>query len=293
MPSALADQIVGGLAIGFVYGLIALGFTILLKSLDLFFFAQGEMITLGAFIGLALATRAGLPYWILLILVTVLMGLVGMLIERVLFRPMVRRRMPLTNMVLASVGLSLLIRNAVQLFAGGDNLAFPPIFPTGRLAILGVNVNALNLAILAVGVVYTAALWYFFYRTRTGIALRASSEDLETARLMGISPDSTYRISFALSASLGGACGILLGPIFFVGYDLGTVSFNGLVGSSIGGLYSLNGALAGGLGVGLVSTLTAGSLSSAWKDFVAYAVLVAVLLIASVRAARASGRGYR
>ncbi len=281
MTGAL-DQVIGGLAIGFIYALIALGFTILLKSLDLFNFAQGEMITIGAFLGLYTAQRLHLPYLVILVLITAVMGLFGLLLERVVYRPLVRRRTPLINLIILTIALSTVLRNLAIVVGGGEPSAFPNIYPSGRVAILGVYVSSLHLLVTGLGFLYAVGLWWFFYKTKLGVGLRAASEDLETSRLMGISPNTVVSYSFALSAALGGAAGVLLGPLFFVSHELGDVGHKGLIASSLGGLYSLGGGLWGGIGLGVVETVSAGSISSAWKDFIAFGVLIVVLLVMSL-----------
>ncbi len=278
---ATAGQLaVSGLTIGCVYSLVGLGFALTLRATELINFAQGEMVMLGAFIGLSVLTLTGLPYAVAFLVALVVTGLVGVGIERLVLRRILRRRSPLLNLLIATLGLSIGIQAVSVLVWGREPIAYPRIFDETPVQLWGLRVRSLNLWILGLSLSVMAALQFFFRRTLTGIAWRAASLDPATASLYGVSHNRTVSLTFGISAALGGGAGVLIAPLFFASTGLGlAVIVKSFAAAALGG-YGVVGTMLGGLGLGVIETFTAGVVSSAYKNVITYGLLIGVLMAA-------------
>jgi branched-chain amino acid transport system permease protein len=278
---ATAGQLaVSGLTIGCVYSLVGLGFALTLRATDLINFAQGEMVMLGAFIGLSVLTLTGLPYAAAFLAALIVAGAVGVAIERLVLRRIIRRRSPLLNLLIATLGLSIIIQSVAILVWGREPVAYPRIFDEAPVQVLGIRVRSLNLWILGLSLSVMAALQYFFRRTLTGIAWRAASLDPATASLYGVSHRRTVAMTFGISAALGGGAGVLIAPLFFASTGLGyAVIVKSFAAAAIGG-YGVVGTMMGGLALGVIETFTAGVVSSAYKNIIVYGLLILLLMTA-------------
>jgi branched-subunit amino acid ABC-type transport system permease component len=274
----LLQQVIGGLAIGVIYGLIALGFSMIIRAMDLVNFAQGEMMMIGALVGFTMVTRLALPYPLVLILCIGVTAVAGVVMERVAYRPLRLRRAPMVNLLIATIGMSILLKNAAIPIWGSEPLRYPPVFGARPIILGNLVIPAYVPPVLITGLVLVILLNLFFQRTRTGIAMRASAQDPTTARLMGISVDRMISYTFAIASGLGGAAGVLLAPIFFAAFNMGDIGIKSFVAATIGGLGNLPGAIVGGLVLGLLETLGAALISSAYKDAIAYGTLIVLLL---------------
>ncbi len=276
---ATAGQLaVSGLTIGCVYSLVGLGFALTLRATELINFAQGEMVTLGALIGLS-ALTLGLPYPVAFVIASVATGLIGIGIERVILRRILRRRAPLLNLLIATLGISIAIQSAAILVWGRQPIAYPHIFDETPVEFFGLRVRSLNLWILGLALAVMAGLQYFFRRTLTGIAWRAASLDPATASLYGVSPRRTVALTFGVSGALGGAAGVLIAPLFFASTGLGyAVIIKAFAAAAIGG-YGVVGTMLGGLLLGLIETFTAGLVSTAYKNVITYGLLIVLLMV--------------
>jgi branched-chain amino acid transport system permease protein len=274
----LAEQLLGGFAIGCVYSLIALGYTMLIRAIGLVNFAQGEVMMVGALIGWTLLTSFPLPYPLVLVLAMALTALLGVLIDRLVYRPVQRRGAPTMNVIITTIGVSIALRNAAQLIWGSEPLRYPTVFATEPITIGGLAVAPQNVSILLVGLGFMGLLQLFFQRTRTGLAMRAAAQDPDMARMMGVGVDRMVTYTYAISAALGAAGGVLLAPIFFASFDMGYIGVKSFAAATIGGLGNVPGAMVGGIVLGVVETLGAAFISSAYKDALGYGIMIALLL---------------
>ncbi len=274
----LAEQLLGGLAIGCVYSLIALGYTMVIRAAGLVNFAQGDIMMVGALIGWTLLTFYPLPYLVVLLLAMALTGLLGVVIDRCIYRPVLRRGSPSMNVIITTIGVSITLRNAAQLLWGSEPLRYPAVFDADPIRVGGVAVAPQNVGILLVGLAFMGLLHLFFQQTRTGLAMRAAAQDPDMARLMGVRVDRMITCTFAISAALGAAGGVLLAPIFFASFDMGYIGVKSFAAATIGGLGSVPGAMIGGIVLGVVETLGAAFVSSAYKDALSYGIMILLLL---------------
>ena len=289
----LPQQLVFGLALGTVYGLIALGYTMVYGVLFMINFAHGEVFMIGAYIGwgvlvalLDMAVGGLHPIWVLPVMLLpamVLCGGLGMALERFAYRPLYVRGATRLGPLISAVGASIFLQNAVMLTQGArmkvymTNLVFPR---TWRFNILGVNVSVLLIVMASVSLLLMWALIVLVQRTTLGRSIRAVSEDREMATVMGIDVGRVVGLTFFLGSALGGAAGVLIGLYytqidFVMGYSAGLKSFTAAV---LGGIGNIRGAMIGGLLLGVIESLAVTFINPAFKDVVAFGVLILTLV---------------
>lgn len=277
----LAQGLVGGLAIGCVYSLVALGFSMIVRSSGILHFAQGEMLMIGAMAGLSALWAGALPFWALILLGMIAGGLAGAVIEVGVYRPLRKLRVHHVNLVIATLGVSIVLQNAARLVYGSEPLPYPPVFGNTGLQLGSITVSPQLIVITFVGLTFMILLQLFFKCTRLGVAMQAAAQDPDTARLMGISVRRVTTLTFAISGAMAGAGGVLLGVLFFASFNMGfVVGIKGFVAATLGGLGSVPGAMVGGLLFGVIETYAGMIISTSYKDAVGMAVLIAILLLA-------------
>jgi len=270
--------IVSGLTIGCVYSLVGLAFALLIRATGILNFAQGEFVMLGAFIGLTILTYLHLPYLVAFLVAIVVTGAFGILMERVILGPMLRKRTPPTNLFISTLGLSTILQTAAIIIWGADPKPYPPIASEEPLILAGLLVRPQNLLILGLGIAVMVGLQLFLHKTMTGISWRAASLDPDTAALYGVSRKKNVALTFALSSALGGAGGVLIAPLFFATFSLGgAVQIKSFCAATMGA-FSTVGTMVGGLVLGVVETLAAGLVSSDYKNVILYGILLSILL---------------
>lgn len=277
----IPQLVVGGLALGSIYALLALGFAMYLRAMHLLNFSHGEVAMIGAFIGVVIYVWLGFPFVAGFLAVVVLTAAFGALLERLVFRHLwTRARDPyMVNTVFATVAAGILLTNVGLKLGGPHPIKVPPPLGSQAVEVLGIRVVPHYVMVLAVGVVLVGLLQFFFQRTRTGLAMRAVMMDRETASLMGVDVPRSISWTFAVSSALGGAAGFLLAPVIFWSFEMGTIGIKAFAGLAVGGLYSFPGAVVGGLLVGLLEALTGAFLSTAYRDVIVFSILILVLLL--------------
>lgn len=277
----LVQGVIGGLAIGCIYSLIALGITIIIRATEILHFAQGELMMIGAMTGLSALWMVNLPFVFVLIVGMVGGGVAAVLIELSIYRTLRTLRVPLINIVIATLGVSMVLQNVARLVWGSEPLRYPPLFRSRGIEVGGFAVSPQLIWIVVLGFAMMALLQLFFRYTRLGIAMQAAAQDPEAARLMGISVKRTTTYTFVVAGVMAGAAGVLLGSLFFASFDMGfLIGIKAFVAATLGGLGSLTGGMLGGLAFGLIETFSGVLISTAYKDAVGMVVLIAILLFA-------------
>ncbi len=283
------QQIVNGLSIGVIYALIALGYTMVYGVQQLINFAHGEVFMVGAYLGLTVLMVLGVPadqsfgtlIWFVPLLIGVAAlgsGSLGLLIERIAYRPV--RNAPRLVPLITAIGVSFVLQNLVMLIYGAQDKSFPPLFPPVQFTVWGTTITLLQIFILAVSFLLMIALHLFVRHTRWGKAMRACSDDIVAARVVGIPVDKTIAMAFFIGSCMAGAGGVLFGMYyntinFHDGYLAGLKAFTAAV---LGGIGNIPGAMVGGILIGLLEGLGAGYISSEWKNVFAFVVLIIILL---------------
>jgi branched-chain amino acid transport system permease protein len=290
--SQLPQQLVNGLTLGAVYALIALGYSMVYGILQLLNFAHGDVYMIGAFVGfgvltaLAPANKLLAPAWmvILAMLLTAMLlsGLLGVAIEWFAYRPL--RNAPRIAPLISALGVSFFIQNAVLLtLTASDRVIKTELLLPPRLGVdLGpVRISAVRILVIVAAVVLMVALDLLVRRTRLGRAMRAVAIDREAAAMMGVDVDRVIVLTFFIGSALAGAAGVLFGLTFTrVSHLMGfTAGLKGFTAAVLGGIGNIPGAMLGGLLLGLAESFAVGFISSTYKDLIAFAVLVLVLLV--------------
>lgn len=278
------QQLINGLSLGSIYGLIALGYTMVYGILRLINFAHGDVYMVGAYAGFYLSTalRGGEPSFgkaaIVMLGAMLVCAVLGMLIERLAYRP-VRSAAKLTSLITA-IGVSLLLENLGQLVFGADPKFFPSLAPHHEFTVGGVHLTSEQLTVFVVALLVAAGLYVIVMKTKTGIAMRAVSFNLDAAKLMGVSTDRIIVITFALGSAFAAVAGVLIGmaipkidPLMGIMYGL-----KAFVAAVLGGIGNIPGALLGGLLIGLAETFVVAYVSPTFRDAIAFAILIALLL---------------
>lgn len=277
----LVQGIIGGLAIGCIYSLIALGITIIIRATEILHFAQGELMMIGAMAGVSAMWAANLPFAFVLLIGMIGGGLAAVVIELSIYRTLRKLRVPLINIIIATLGVSLILQNVARLVWGSEPLRYPPLFRARGIDLFGYAISPQLIWIVVLGFVMMASLQAFFRYTRLGIAMQAAAQDPEAAQLMGINVKRTTTYTFVVAGVMAGAAGVLLGSLFFASFNMGFLTgIKAFVAATLGGLGSVTGAMLGGILFGLIETFSGLLISTAYKDAVGMVVLIAILLLA-------------
>ena len=290
----LPQQLVFGLALGTVYGLIALGYTMVYGILFMINFAHGEIFMIGAYLGWGVLTFllnaqiAGLhAAWVVPLMLLQAMlgaGLLGVCLERFAYRPLYARGATRLGPLISAIGASIFLQNAVMLTQGArmkvymTSLLFPRAW---RFEILGVSISVLVIVMIAAAALMMWGLHELVQRTTLGRSIRAVAEDREMAAVVGVNVRRVIAVTFFLGSALAGAGGVLVGLYytqidFFMGYSAGLKAFTAAV---LGGIGNIRGAMLGGLLLGLIESLAVTFINPAYKDVVAFAVLIVTLVV--------------
>ena len=272
--------LVNGIIIGAIYGLIALGYSLIYKASGLMSFVQGDMITLGAYLGLTFYRVLGLPIYISLLLTFICSFLVGIILEKGVIRVLLKKNVIPIYIVLATIAISYIIQNSAQAAYGSATQWFPQIFSRSTLKIFGVTAQTEAYVCLVVSLVLMLALHLFMTKTRFGTAMRGAAMDPLAAESCGVNTSLSTGITWGLSAGIASIAGMLLGPMYGVYTLLGaTIGRKGFAGAVIGGYGNMYGAMLGGMILGLLETFAAGYWSGTYKNLIAYTVLLLFLFI--------------
>jgi branched-chain amino acid transport system permease protein len=278
MGGSWLQFVAGGLTAGAIYALVALGFSIVYNASHAINFAQGEFVMIGG-MGAVSLVGLGLPLAVAVPLAVLGAMLVGVLVQRLAIEPaQAGGKADVVTLIIITIGVALFLRGAAQVVWDKRFHSLPAFSGNEPIAIGGATVLPQSLWVLGGAALAVLALGWFFNRTLYGKAMRATALNPLAARLMGVSTRGVMRVSFALAAALGALGGVLTAPITFTSYDVGVMlGLKGFAAAMLGGLGSFGGAVAGGLLLGLMEGLGAGFISSAYKDAIAFIVILAVL----------------
>lgn len=273
--------LVGALMIGSIYGLIGLGYSIIYRASGLMNFAQGELFMLGAFIGLTFYKFLNLPFAVSLILTMVVMFIVGFLLEKGVIKKLLKREGQMQDIfiVLATIAVSIFLKNFAMLSWGSRRMEFPSIF-NGNVKIADISLQPESLLVVLVSLICMLILHFFMTKTKFGTAMRSAAQDPLAARSCGIDVSLTTGITWGISAGIAAVGGMLYGPVYGVSMSIGAViGIRGFSAAVVGGYGNMYGAIVGGLLIGFIETFTAGYISSDYRDFIAFGVLMIFLFV--------------
>ena len=272
-------QVLNGLQLGSIYALVALGYTMVYGIILLLNFAHGDIIMFGSYVAWIALVQLGLNPAIAILLAIFGCVVLGVLIDKVAYAPL--REAPRLSILITAIGVSYLLENGVQLLLGADAKVVPSIIDLGTVQVFGSTLSGTALLTVAVTIVATVVLTLLVQKTRLGKAMRAVSEDMGAARLMGVNVNSTISFTFAVGSALAGIAAILYTMAYqqvspTMGVMLGTKAF---VAAVLGGIGSIPGAVIGGLIVGFSEVFVAAFGLSVWQDAVVFLLLILVLVV--------------
>lgn len=274
-------QMINGISLGSIYALIALGYTMVYGIIQLINFAHGEIIMVGAFVGFFAITKFNMNFFAAMLLAMIACSLLGVIIERVAYKP-VRNSGRLAALITA-IGVSLLLQNGGLYIFGADYQSFPQAFPKRTFQFLDgvITITSYQILILIVTIIMMVVLHFIVNKTKTGKAMRAVSYDKDAALLMGINVDSVISVTFAIGSALAAVAGVLLGLYYqtvqpLMGLMPGLKAF---VAAVLGGIGVIPGAMAGGFLLGIIEALVSGYWSTNYRDVVVFLILIFILIV--------------
>jgi branched-chain amino acid transport system permease protein len=275
----LLQLLIDGISQGCIYGLIALGFVLIYKATETVSFAQGDLMMVGAFLGLALMTFMGLPYWVSVPATIVGMGLFGGGLERVVIRPILGQ--PAFSIVMLTIGVGFVLRGVITMIpdVGTDTHVLPVPYAGGVLRLGNLVISAEQAMVIATTAVLCGALYAMFRYSKLGIAMQAASQNQLAAYYMGIPVKRINGLVWGLAAAVAAIAGLLLAPITFVHANMGFIGLKAFPAAVVGGFGSLPGAIVGGLIIGIVESVAGFYLPEGFKDIAPYIVVLLMLVL--------------
>ena len=277
--TTILQQVINGISIGSVYALIAVGYSLVYSILKFSNFAHGGVLMLGSYIGFFALTWAGIPFWLALPLAMIGAGLLGIVNERLAYRPIRMRNSPLLYLMISSLGASIFLENITIVTIGPTFRTYPEVFPINPFVFGELSVGRLDVIIFVIAAVSVSLLTWIIYGTRIGNAIRATSYNMRVASLMGISPDLVVALVFFLAGASAGLGGVLFGIKYTVWPQMGVLTLKAFIAAVVGGLGSLPGAVLGAVILGVTETFAAAFVSSAFRDLFSYALMIIIILI--------------
>ena len=271
--------VISGMAQGCIYGLIALGFVLIYKATETVSFAQGDLMMLGAFGGLAGMTMLGFPFWLAVPAAIAAMALFGVLTERVVIRPILGQ--PAFSIVMLTIGIGYVARGLITMLPGigTDTHTLPVPYRNVTWNAGGLILSAEHMVVIVVTALLCLGLFAMFRYSKLGIAMQASSQNQLAAYYMGIPVKRLNGLVWGLAAAVAAVAGLLLAPITFVHANMGFIGLKAFPAAVVGGFGSLPGAIVGGLIIGIVESLSGFYLPEGFKDIAAYAVVLIMLMV--------------
>lgn len=271
--------LISGLNLGSIYALIALGYSMVYGIARMLNFAHGDIIMVGAYAGIVAVLNLGLPPLLGILFGVVICAVLGMLIERLAYKPL--RQAPSLSILITAIGVSYLLQNLALMIFGSEQKAYPTFAGVKSFMILGVKVDSITLLTLAVTALIMIGLTLFINKTKIGKAMRAVSEDKGAAELMGISTDRTITITFAIGSALAAIASAFYGATYV--YVLPTTGsmpgIKAFTAAVLGGIGSIPGAMLGGIMLGLIEQFAKQYISTLWSNAIVFGVLIVVLLV--------------
>jgi branched-chain amino acid transport system permease protein len=275
------QQLINGLTLGSTYALTAVGYSMVFGILQLVNFAHGSVYMVGAFLTLIFLTALKLNFIVSFLLSIILTGLLGILLDKVALYPLRKRNAPKVTALISTIGVSIFLQNLVMIVWGSETKNFPLVINLGAVEMLGTKISILQIIIFSICLVLMAGLNIMIQKTKIGKAMRATEQNPDAAKLMGIDVNLVIMITFFIGSALASVAGTMVGMYYqsidpYIGYMAGLKAFAAAV---LGGIGVLPGAIVGGLLIGVIETLAAGYINAGYRDAIAFAVLVIMLIV--------------
>lgn len=272
--------LISALLSGSIYGLIALGYSLIYRASGIMNLAQGDLMCLDGFLGYTFFSVLKLPFLVSLVLTVVCCFIIGCILEKFVIRPIFKRSTTTSVIILATVAVSYIIQSLEIVGWGAAPLSMPSFLKTSTVTIFGVIYQTESLLCIAIAIIFMLSIHFFMKKSRFGIAMRAAAMDPLAAGSCGINVNSTTRITWAISTTVAGLAGMMVGPLYGVTTTLGTaMSAKGFASAVVGGYGDMYGAILGGGVLAGLETFSAGYISSAMKQLIAYVTVLLILFV--------------
>lgn len=274
------QQLINGITVGGIYALIALGYTMVYGILKIVNFAHGDVFMIGSFLGLVFVQGMGLPFYVAFPLAAVATAIVGILIEKVAYRPIRVHGADALAILISALGVSIFLENFAQLVWGTETHSYVQQIEKKTYKFGGITLSNIQIGVIILCIALMVVLYLIVNKTKIGVAMRATSQSIVSAQLMGINTEKIISLTFGVGSALACVAGILVGTYYdavypLVGYSYGLKAFAAAI---LGGIGSIPGAMLGGFLIGIVETLGAGYISAGYKDAFAFGILILVLI---------------
>jgi branched-chain amino acid transport system permease protein len=277
--TVLLQQLINGLSIGSVYALMAVGYSLVYSIMNFSNFAHGGVIMIGAYVGYFVMTLLGAPFWLAFIVCGCGTGLIAVLLERLVYRPLRNRNAPFLYFIISAMGASIFFENFVIATIGPTFRTYPPVFAGGPFQIGPLSVGRIDVFMIIVAALGLLVLTLIIEKSKVGLGIRASSYNIKASTLMGVNVNIVIFTIFLLGGILAGYAGMLFGMKYTVYPQIGAITTKSFIAAVFGGLGSLPGAIVGSVLLGLLETMTSAYISSNFRDLIAFVVLIGVLVL--------------
>lgn len=274
--TVLIQSLIGGLGIGSIYALVAIGYSLVYRTMGLANFAHGNILMVGAYIGTVFYVSMHTNFIIAIIISSILIGILGMVMERIL-RPL--GKMDLIYMMLGTLGIGIVLQNLAIIIWGTDGIAVQYPIKNEPWVIGNISISPYTLVIICASATVVLALQFFLHKTKLGLAMRSSAQEKEMSLVLGMNVNLMNALTLGLGSVLAAIAGVMVGPVFYVSPDMSSsVGIIGFAAAILGGFGSIPGAIIGGLTFGVLQTMVATQVSE-WSQVIAFVIFVLVLII--------------
>ena len=273
------QQLINGLSIGSVYALMAVGYSLVYSIMNFSNFAHGGVIMFGSYFGFFFITSLNLPFSLALILSGLCTGILAVVIQKIAYKPLMDRRAPFLYFIISAMGVSIFLENIVVATIGPTFRTYPDIFSAIPIKLGIVSIGRIDLLMFVISAICLAFLIYLIDFTKIGKAIQATAYNMKASTLMGINADRIIIIVFLVGGILAGLAGVLFGMKYTVYPQIGNITIKSFIAAVFGGLGSIKGAVIGSILLGVIETITSGYLSSQYRDLIAFALLIFILIV--------------
>jgi len=272
------QQLINGLSIGSVYALMAVGYSLVYSIMNFSNFAHGGVIMFGAYFGYFFMTLFKYSFPVAFILSALCAGILAIIIEKVAYKPLRNRKAPFLYFIISAMGVSILLENLVIATIGPTFRTYPEVFTSAPIKLGLLSVGKIDLTMFIISGVCLAILIYLIEFTKIGKAIQATAFNMKASALVGINTNVIITLIFAIGGILGGVAGVLFGMKYTVYPQIGVITLKSFIAAVFGGLGSIQGAVVGSVLLGIIETITSAYLSSQYRDLIAFALLIIVLV---------------
>lgn len=272
------QQLINGLSIGSVYALMAVGYSLVYSIMNFSNFAHGGVIMFGAYFGYFFMTLFKYSFPVAFILSALCAGILAIVIERVAYKPLRDRKAPFLYFIISAMGVSILLENLVVATIGPTFMTYPEVFSTAPIKIGLLSIGKIDLTMFLISAVCLGILIYLIEYTKIGKAIQATAYNMKASALVGINTNIIIMLIFAIGGMLGGVAGVLFGMKYTVYPQIGVITLKSFIAAVFGGLGSIQGAVLGSVILGIIETITSAYFSSQYRDLIAFALLILVLV---------------